>query len=111
VTEQRDRPLWAIAADSLATQALAAGMAVGDIARGSAVAQELGAEIGDPMPLPRFEDVAYTRHQSSERFVRRTSCCLIYRVPGTDLCTSCPRRPADDRLARLTAIADSRSSG
>ncbi|WP_163508392.1 (2Fe-2S)-binding protein [Fodinicola acaciae] len=88
VTGQRDRPLWAIAADSLATQQLAVGR--------PEIAVGLGKAIGDPLPLPRFEEV------QGKLFVRRTSCCLIYRVPGNDLCTSCPKRPADDRRRRLS---------
>jgi hypothetical protein len=89
VTGQRDRPLWAIAADSLATQQLAAGR--------PEVAVDLGKAIGDPLPLPRFEEV------QGKVFVRRTSCCLIYLAPGNDLCTSCPKRSADDRRQRLSA--------
>ncbi|GAA1655241.1 (2Fe-2S)-binding protein [Fodinicola feengrottensis] len=104
VTKQRDRPLWAIAADSLATQALAAGTAVGDIARGSQVAVEIASAIGDPLPQPRFVDIPYKNHESCQRFVHRTSCCLIYLVPGNALCTSCPRRSAQDRAARLADL-------
>ncbi|WP_373867120.1 (2Fe-2S)-binding protein [Nocardia neocaledoniensis] len=29
------------------------------------------------------------------------SCCLVYEVPGCQMCTSCPKRPAAERAALL----------
>lgn len=95
----RERPLWAIATDSLANQLLALGRAMGDVQSATALAGPLAAAIGPPLPAPRYVDVA------GARFARRASCCLMYLLPGGSLCTSCPRRPPADRLVRLERAA------
>ncbi|SNX96775.1 FhuF 2Fe-2S C-terminal domain-containing protein [Geodermatophilus sabuli] len=95
----RPRPLWAIATDSLAGRLLALGRAVGDVPRATALAAELAAAVGPPLPAPGHVDV------EGVRFVRRVSCCLLYRLPGQPLCASCPRRPAAHREALLADTA------
>jgi ferric iron reductase protein FhuF len=95
----RERPLWAIATDSVANRLLALGRAVGDVPRATALAAPLVAAVGPPMPAPRYEDV------SGARFTRRASCCLLYRVPHEPLCTSCPRRPPAERQILLEDAA------
>lgn len=91
----RERPLWAIAADSLANRLLALGHAVGQVPRVTALALPLAVEVGSPLPLPRYEDVG------GRRFVRRDSCCLIDATAWGSTCTSCPRRPPAERRALL----------
>lgn len=101
----RERPLWGIATDSLATVLLALGRALGDVPGATAHAAPLGAAIGTPLPAPRYVDV------SGARFVRRASCCLVVLLPGGSLCTSCPRRlPAERRvlLERFQAAGQNR---
>jgi hypothetical protein len=93
----RERPLWAIATDSLANRLLAIGRAVGDVAAATALAGPLAAAVGAPLPAPRYVDVAGTR------FTRRASCCLLYRLPHEAVCTSCPRR---DPVQRAVLLAD-----
>jgi ferric iron reductase protein FhuF len=95
----RPRPLWAIATDSLANGLLGLGRAVGDVAGATALAARVAAAVGPPLPAPRYEDVAGTR------FTRRASCCLVDRLPGGSLCTSCPRRPPGERRSLLEAVA------
>jgi ferric iron reductase protein FhuF len=95
----RERPLWAIATDSLANQLLALGRALGDVPAVTALAGPLAAAIGTPLPVPRYVDVA------GARFTRRASCCLLYRVPGGAVCTSCPRRPPAERRGLLEDAA------
>jgi hypothetical protein len=95
----RERPLWAIATDSLANQLLAVGRAVGDVPAATAVAGPLAAAIGLPLPAPRYVDVR------GARFTHRASCCLIEELPAGRRCTSCPRRAAADRLALLERLA------
>jgi hypothetical protein len=95
----RERPLWAIATDSLANQLLAIGRAVGDVPVVTALGAPLAAAIGPPLPAPRYVDVG------GARFTRRSSCCLVVELPGGDLCTSCPRRPPADRLTQLERAA------
>ena len=94
----RERPLWAIATDSLANQLLAIGRAVGDVPAVTGVAGPLAAAIGLRLPVPRYVDVG------GARFTRRASCCLLYRLPDQPLCTSCPRRPPAERLALLERL-------
>lgn len=95
----RERPLWAIATDSLANQLLAIGRAVGDVPAVTALAAPLAAAIGPALPAPRYIDVG------GARFTRRASCCLVVELPGGDLCASCPRRPPADRLVQLERAA------
>jgi ferric iron reductase protein FhuF len=97
----RERPLWAIATDSVANQLLALGRAVGDVPRATALATEVARAVGPPLPVPRYVDVG------GARFTRRASCCLIYATPGGSLCTSCPRRPPGERRALLERAARS----
>jgi ferric iron reductase protein FhuF len=98
----RERPLWAIATDSLATGLLTLGRVLGDVPAVTGLAGRLAAAVGPELPTPRYEDVA------GSRFVRRASCCLIYRLPGGPLCTSCPRRPSAERAALLERAAAGR---
>jgi ferric iron reductase protein FhuF len=95
----RERPLWAIATDSLAGGLLALGRMLGAVPAVTGLAGRLVAVVGAPLPMPRYEDVA------GARFVRRASCCLIYRLPGGPLCTSCPRRSPGERTALLERVA------
>lgn len=95
----RERPLWAIATDSLANRLLAVGRALGEVERATALAAPLAAAVGSPLPEPRYVDVA------GARFTERVSCCLLYRVPREPLCTSCPRRPAAERQVLLEDTA------
>ena len=53
----RERPLWAIATDSLANRLLALGRALGDVPRVTALAAPLAAAVGPPLPVPRYVDV------------------------------------------------------
>jgi ferric iron reductase protein FhuF len=95
----RERPLWAIATDSLANRLLALGRALGDVPRATALAGPLAAAVGAPLPVPRYVDVA------GARFAHRVSCCLLYRVPHEPMCTSCPRRPPTERQVLLEDAA------
>jgi len=95
----RERPLWAVATDSLAGRLLALGRALGDVATVTALAAPVAAAVGDPMPVPRYTDVGGTR------FVRRASCCLLYRLPGEAMCTACPGRPPAHRQVLLEDAA------
>ncbi len=94
-----ERPLWAIATDSLANRLLVLGQAVGDVGGATALALPLASAVGPTLPAPRYEDVAATR------FVRRVSCCLVDRMPGMATCTSCPHRPPAERRLLLERLA------
>lgn len=95
----RERPLWAIATDSVANQLLTLGRALGDVSAVTALAGPLARAIGAPLPVPRYVDVAGTR------FTRRASCCLVVELPGGALCTSCPRRLPAERASLLERAA------
>lgn len=83
--------LWAIVADAIGNRAIDSGAAQAGV--------RLAAEVADQLPVPRFTDVG------GRSFVRRISCCLVYEVPGCQMCTSCPKRPAAQRLELLTELA------
>lgn len=91
VSGARERHLWAIATDSLATRMLWAGKA--------ADAAGLAAAIGPELPSPRYVELG------GRQFVRRGSCCLIYLGSSSEeKCTSCPRQTPAARLARLSRL-------
>ncbi|MEC3918283.1 (2Fe-2S)-binding protein [Nocardia sp. CDC160] len=83
--------LWAIVADAIGNRAL-------DIGAADAGAR-LARDVAGRLPVPRFQDIA------GRTFVRRISCCLVFEVPGCDMCTSCPKRPAPEREALLAEVA------
>ncbi|KOS57858.1 hypothetical protein [Rhodococcus rhodochrous] len=106
VSGASERALWAVASDSIANRALDAGRAAHRAEDGCALAAVLSVP---PLMPPRFVDVGPTgtvtaapgSPESGRRFVRRSSCCLIYCATDSDKCTSCPRRAPADRDAAL----------
>jgi ferric iron reductase protein FhuF len=103
----RERPLWAIASDSLANRLLCLGRQVGDVDRATDLAVPLADAVGPRMPVPRFVDVQAVPGRPA-RFTRRNSCCLIYEAPDQDMCSSCPKLAPTERQARLLAAAAAR---
>ena len=96
--------MWALATDSLANRALFFGNAVGRVAEATVLATDLAVAMGEPLPAPRFVDVSPVQGSApGRRLVLRQSCCLLYRVPGLKLCSSCPRRHPDERRQILGA--------
>ncbi|WP_280491075.1 (2Fe-2S)-binding protein [Nocardia asiatica] len=83
--------LWAIAADAIGNRALDAGS--------PDAGARLASDIGGKLPAPRFVEIG------GRTFVRRISCCLVFEVPGCQMCTSCPKRPAVERTALLADLA------
>ncbi len=81
--------LRAIASDSLGNQLLAQHRT--DLAGPVASAAGLLA--------PRYIEVPATH--GTRTYLRRASCCMIFRLPGQPLCVSCPRQRPADREARL----------
>jgi ferric iron reductase protein FhuF len=85
----RPRPLWAIAADSLADRLLWLGTTVGDVRGITAWAVPLAEAIGPELPKPRFRDLPGAL--GAARVTHRVSCCLLYLAPGQEKCETCPR--------------------
>jgi len=79
--------LWAVVADAIGNRAIDAGA--------PQLATALAGQIGGKLPVPRFVEAG------GRTFVRRISCCLVFEVPGAQMCTSCPKRPADERAGLL----------
>lgn len=116
VGRMKERSLWAIASDSTANRCLWMGRALGEIERVTQVAGRVADAAGPPLPRPRWVDVVPMDDdgvdrpdQAVHRFSRRSSCCLIYRVPHQEKCGSCPKRAPDDRLLRMRSAASVRS--
>jgi ferric iron reductase protein FhuF len=99
----RERPLWAIATDSLAGRLLWAGRSTGQVRRARALASTVATAVGAPLPAPRWSEVPVAG--GSAQFVRRVSCCLLWAAPGQSECSSCPRRTPADRALRLAEAA------
>lgn len=93
----RRRPLQAITTDALANKLLALGRSRRNVDDALSLAAPLARATG--LPQPRFVEAG------GQCFTRRASCCLIWRVPGESLCTSCPRRPAAQRQILLEDTA------
>lgn len=96
-----ERSLWAIAADSLGTRVLAeTGVTPGGTDRAPQIATAIAEAAPRLRPLPRYQDVRGHPDGPARRYVRRGSCCLLFRVPD-GLCISCPKQTPADRLQRL----------
>lgn len=96
-----ERSLWAIAADSLASRVLAeTAVTPGGTDRAPSLATAIAEGAERLRPRPRFQDVRGGPGGPERRYVRRGSCCLLYRVPD-GLCISCPKQTPADRLERL----------
>lgn len=125
VAKMNERSLWAIATDAIANRALDAATALGGPSIGSALAVRIAERIGAPLLTPRFVDVVAGEQTFADpevepppgarRFVRRNSCCLLYRSPAVAAagdpeaaerakCVSCPSQLPALRLARLGAL-------
>ncbi len=101
------RALWAIASDSLANRMLWLGRVRGEVDRATALAVTLADLIGSPLPTPRYLEVPLRApKEGNARFVRRSSCCLIYFEPDVPKCASCPRHTPAERGTRLRDAAD-----
>jgi len=104
-----ERSLWAIAVDSLATRVLAeTSVTPGGTDRAPQIATAVAEAAARLRPLPRYVDVRGRPGGPDRRYIKRGSCCLLFRVPG-GLCISCPKQTPADRLARLQQHA--RSTG
>lgn len=106
-TKPGNAPLWALATDGLAERLLFFGQALRRTAQARRLAEQLSAGIGAPLLAPRYVDVSDPAGRA-RTFLQRSSCCLLFRVPGQDLCLSCPRRPTAQRLqllARQTVLS------
>lgn len=96
-----ERSLWAIAADSLAIRVLAeTAVSPGGTDRAPELATAVAEASLRLRPLPRYQDVRGRSDGPARRYVRRGSCCLLFRVPD-GLCISCPKQTPADRLERL----------
>ncbi len=96
----RPAPLWAVASDSTANALLRLGQATGQVPRATALAVQLGRQVGPPLPEPVFVQpapVLLTTARSPLR-VRRASCCLLHLAPGLPMCRSCPKLGPAGRL-------------
>lgn len=96
----RERPLWAIAADSLAGRLSWLDGATGAHGQSVALLEPLGRAIGGPLPLARFG----SSHDGAAHPVHRVSCCLLYLAPRQSMCGNCPRKRSQDRRARADEI-------
>lgn len=81
----RPRPLWAIAADSIAGRFVWAGNHTGRPDQAATSATGIVTAIGSLMPRPRYLT------QPAQWRIARNSCCLLYRVPAESPCNDCPR--------------------
>jgi len=79
------RPLWAIAADSIATRVASIGRATGELELVTGLLHPLCEAIGSSLPMPGYVGAGPALE------TRRLSCCLLYLAPGQSKCSSCPK--------------------
>lgn len=96
-----ERRLWSLAVDSIANCYLRLGVAVGRVEEAQDAAKRLVGDISEKLPQPRFESVHSSQGDVRQVFVRRGSCCLIYKAPDKNYCMSCPRQHPETRHERL----------
>lgn len=94
------RALWALAADAAATAFLLAGAKLGDQERARAEAEAFFVLRSSPLRTKAtFLQLEHAGRR--EVFLRRGSCCLIYRLAGHEYCATCPLIPLDETERRL----------
>jgi hypothetical protein len=91
-----ERPLWRAAGDRVGQAVVWAGDAFGDPGR----ARRLGEAMLAP-PSPMHVPLQTALSGDGVPFHVRSSCCLLHRVPGVEVCAGCPLR----RSPRLRAAA------
>nr|WP_120491322.1 (2Fe-2S)-binding protein [Corynebacterium lactis] len=107
-------PLWAVAADAVASAAVAAGNELMEPWKGALLGKHVVEGIAGVhhVPLPRFVDscdgaVAPWDEQAAiageepdfdvVTHLERSTCCMILHSPSADLCVSCPKRSREER--------------
>ncbi|QMV85038.1 (2Fe-2S)-binding protein [Corynebacterium hindlerae] len=110
----RPAPLVSLMVDALRQSALEAGNEHFSPALGVSVARDLVAGFAGPagsyFGVLDGEVVSLADAEATDDmfvFAPRQSCCMVYRSPGSGLCTSCPKRPAEKRVQDMIALADS----
>jgi hypothetical protein len=95
------RAQWNLAADAIAALFLHAGQLLGDEARGQAEGLAVVKAAGSPLRNPDTGYITVEVGGHCETFRARGGCCLFYRVPPGERCTSCVLRPPDERAQLL----------
>jgi hypothetical protein len=96
--------MWALAADYAASAATYIARFLNMHDQGLELARQLSAK---PTPLQRKRDfiqIGLTVNGCDLRYdmVDRTSCCLYYQTEEGHYCSTCPHRPATERVERIT---------
>lgn len=97
-----ERRLWSIAVDAIAGRYLWLGDVTGRESEARQTAQDLVADLSPKLPQPRFHTVPSAERSTASTFVRRGSCCLLYKVAGEHPCGNCPRQHPDERMRRMS---------
>ncbi|MBV2156285.1 (2Fe-2S)-binding protein [Kitasatospora sp. SUK 42] len=108
---RRDRALWGMVTDDLASAVWYLGRMLGERSTGPDGAEEAAAVAaagallpGGTQPLPGAAGFRRLRAPDGREHHTRTrlGCCLHYAVePGTATCLTCPRTTDEERLQRL----------
>jgi hypothetical protein len=96
------RALWRGATDRLVGAFLWAGEAVGAAERGRSLARRTVAT-APPLHGRARTQLVQLAGREAELIQLRDGCCLYYRVPGGERCSSCPLVCDSERPARLAA--------
>ncbi|MEU9073512.1 (2Fe-2S)-binding protein [Kitasatospora sp. NPDC048538] len=101
-TRRRDRALWGMVTDDLASAVWYLGRMLGD--EDAAVAAAGALLPGGTLPLPGAADFRrlHTPDGRGHHTRTRLGCCLYYAVgPAATACLTCPRTGDEERLRRL----------
>ncbi|WP_045693164.1 (2Fe-2S)-binding protein [Streptomyces rubellomurinus] len=101
-TRRRDRALWGMVTDDLASALWYLGRMLGE--EDAAVAAAAAVLPGGTLPLPGAADFRrlHTPDGRAHHTRTRLGCCLYYAVsPAAEACLTCPRTCDEERLRRL----------
>lgn len=94
------RALWLAVADDVAWAAIQHTKEGGNLDRTRATVLALIDDRAAPW-RGRTGVIEVAWREKRECFVERAACCLSYKLPTAEKCTTCPLRPAEERFSRL----------
>ncbi|XSG77207.1 (2Fe-2S)-binding protein [Herpetosiphon llansteffanensis] len=95
------RGQWNMVADTCAEIGLWIGHQMGDPERACAEALSLIKVPGSPMRPSPTRYLTLSEGDRCETFRMRGSCCMYYKTPTTNNCSTCPLLSENERIARL----------
>lgn len=97
------RAQWNLIADACAALFLHVGGHLGDTERACAEGLALVKAAGSPMRPSKTSYLTLAEGERCQTFRLRGGCCMYYKTPNGENCSTCPLLPQEEREARLRA--------